>query len=167
MTEQPVSAVEIYYQVQQFLFEEADLIDSWRLDDWLSLYADDAEYQVPPTDLDESSTPENSLYYIADDRERLGERVLRLNKKTAHSEWPRSKLRHLVSNIRVVNITPDEIDVEAAFICYRTKDGVTDTFVGRYDYRLNRTEQGLRIRRKRCHLDMDGLRPHGRISIIL
>jgi len=158
---------DVYFQVQQFLYLEAALLDSWQLEQWLDLYTQDAEYQVPPTDLDENSTPENSLYYIADDRPRLEERVLRLSKKTAHSEFPRSRLRHLVSNIRVLETTAEEMSVEAAFVCYRSKDGVTDAFIGRYDYRLARSDQGLRIRSKRCHLDMDGLRPHGRISIIL
>tara|TARA_R110001592_G_scaffold240929_2_gene501300 strand:- start:133723 stop:134226 length:504 start_codon:yes stop_codon:yes gene_type:complete len=167
MTENVSFGAETYFQVQQFLFREAALLDSWCLDEWLSLYAEDAEYQVPPTDLSEDSSPENSLYYIADDRRRLEERVLRLSKKTAHSEYPRSKLRHLVSNIRILEAKQDELSVEAAFVCYRSKDGVTDAFIGRYAYQLLRTEEGFSIRSKRCHLDMDGLRPHGRISIIL
>lgn len=167
MAERKTPNAEEYFQVQQFLNDEAALIDRWQLDEWLALYTEDAEYQVPPTDLGEDSNPENSLFYIADDRRRLEERVVRLNKKTAHSEWPRSRLRHLVSNIRILDATASELSVDAAFACYRSKDGVTDTFIGRYDYRLARTEDGLKIRSKRCHLDMDGLRPHGRISIIL
>ncbi len=167
MVEQKTFSAELYVQVLQFLNDEAALLDGWQLDDWLALYTEDAEYQVPPTDLGEESSPGNSLFYIADDRRRLEERVLRLTKKTAHSEYPRSRLRHLVSNVRILDDTGDELSVEAGFACYRTKDGVTDTFVGRYNYRLIRAGQGLQIRSKRCHLDMDGLRPHGRISIIL
>ncbi len=167
MSDYQAPDAELYFQVQQFLYGEAALLDSWRLDDWLALYTGDAEYQVPPTDLGEDSSPDNSLFYIADDRRRLEERVLRLTKKTAHSEYPRSKIRHLVSNVRILEASETELLVDAAFACYRSKDGVTDTFIGRYDYRLARTEHGLKIRSKRCHLDMDGLRPHGRISIIL
>ena len=167
MSEHKIISAELFFQVQQFLYDEAALLDSWQLDDWLAMYTEDAEYQVPPTDLGEDSTPDNSLFYIADDRRRLEERVLRLSKKTAHSEFPRSKLRHLVSNIRILDAAAHQLKVEAAFVCYRSKDGVTDTFIGRYDYLLVRAELGLRIRSKRCHLDMDGLRPHGRISIIL
>ena len=158
---------ELYLEVQNFLFDESALIDSWQLDKWLELYTEDAEYFVPPTDLEEGASPENSLFYIADDRRRLEERVLRLNKKTCHSEYPRSKVRHLVSNIRVLNEVDNLISVDAAFVCYRSKDGITDMFMGRYDYVIKRTEDGLKIRSKSCHLDMDGLRPHGRVSIIL
>lgn len=162
-----VVSPEEYIQIQSFLFHESALIDSWQLDEWLALYTEDSEYQVPPTDLDESATPDNSLFYIADDRARLEERIIRLNKKTAHSEWPRSRVRHLVTNVRVLSREGDELVVDAAFACYRTKDGVTDVFMGRYDYVLRVVDGALRIRKKRCLLDLDGLRPHGRISIIL
>lgn len=162
-----VASPETFLAVQNFLFEECALIDSWQLDEWLNLYSDDAEYFVPPTDLDDTATPQNSLFYIADDRARLEERVLRLNKKTCHSEYPRSRIRHLVSNVRVLDEKDGELKVDAAFVCYRSKDGVTDVFMGRYDYILKRDGDNLKVRSKSCHLDLDGLRPHGRISIIL
>jgi p-cumate 2,3-dioxygenase beta subunit len=44
---------------------------------------------------------------------------------------------------------------------------VTDTFMGRLLLRLKRVDGALRIREKRCELDLDGLRPHGRVSILL
>ena len=50
---------------------------------------------------------------------------------------------------------------------FRTKGGHTDTYMGALRYRLRRTDGALRIQAKRCVLDLDGLRPHGRISIIL
>jgi p-cumate 2,3-dioxygenase beta subunit len=41
---------------------------------------------VPSTDLPPGADPAKSLFYIADDRMRLEQRVARLLKKTAHSE---------------------------------------------------------------------------------
>ena len=160
---------ETYLDIQGLLFEEAALIDGWKLNDWLGLYTEDAGYFVPSTDtaLAEDANPENSLFYIADDRRRMEERVLRLEKKTCHSEWPRSKVRHLVSNIRVLDNTNDVITVKASFVCYRSKDHVTHTFMGRYDYTLLKCGDELKIKTKYCRLDMTSLRPHGRISIIL
>lgn len=111
--------------------------------------------------------PDNALFYIADDHTRLKERVVRLTKKTAHSEWPRSRTRHLVSNVRVGAAEGGETPVSAAFVTFRTKNGVTDTYMGRLLYRLKRVDGALRIREKRCELDLDGLRPHGRVSILL
>lgn len=154
-------------EAEDLLFEEADLLDQWKLEEWLALFTDDAAYLVPSTDLPAGADPAKALFYIADDRRRLQERVVRLQKKTAHSEWPRSRTRHLVSNVRVGAPEGDEAPVSAAFVTFRTKNGVTDTFMGRLRYRLARVDGRLRIREKRCELDLDGLRPHGRVSILL
>ena len=154
-------------EVEDLLFLEADLLDQWKLDDWLALFTDDAAYLVPTTDLPSGADAAKTLFYIADDHSRMVQRVARLNKKTAHSEWPRSKTRHLVSNVRVGAVEGNEAPVSAAFVTFRSKNGVTDTYMGRALYRLRRVNGALRICEKRCELDLDGLRPHGRVSIIL
>ncbi|MCK9283844.1 MAG: aromatic-ring-hydroxylating dioxygenase subunit beta [Rhodocyclaceae bacterium] len=154
-------------EVEDFLYQEADLLDNWKLKEWLQLYTKDAEYQVPSTDLPKDASPVDSLFYIADDYVRLEQRVIRLGKKSMHSEYPRSKTRHLVTNVRVLGEVEGDIQVTAGFAVFRTKWGNTDTFVGSYDYRLRRNEGGLLIRKKRCLLDLDGLRPQGRVSILL
>ena len=154
-------------EAEDLLFEEADLLDQWRLQEWLALYTADASYLVPSTDLPPGADPAKSLFYIADDRARMHERVVRLMKKSAHSEQPRSRTRHLVSNVRVAASQDDETPVSAAFVTFRTKHAVTDTYMGRLLYRLRQVDGQWRIREKRCELDLDGLRPHGRVSIIL
>ncbi|MEQ9642288.1 MAG: aromatic-ring-hydroxylating dioxygenase subunit beta [Alphaproteobacteria bacterium] len=154
-------------EVEDFLFYEAELLDEWRLDEWLTLFTEDANYYVPSTDVAPDASADNNLFYIADDRYRLEARVARLNKRMAHSEYPRSKTRHLVSNVRIREREADSLFVTAAFITYRSKDDVTDAFVGSHRYRLVLTDNGLKIREKRCVLDLSGLKPQGRISIIL
>jgi p-cumate 2,3-dioxygenase beta subunit len=153
--------------VEELLFSEADLLDQWKLDDWLSLYTDDASYFVPPTDIPgDDADAATSLFYICDDRNRMRERVLRLNKKGAHSEWPRSKTRHLVSNVRVTR-EQDVIHARASFAVWRSKDVTTDVYVGHYLYEIVERQSALMIRKKTSVLDMEALRPHARISIIL
>jgi len=154
-------------EVEDFLFYEAELLDDWRLPEWLALYTDDARYYVPSTDLPPDASPDTNLFYIADDRFRLGERVARLMKKTAHAEFPRSKTRHLVSNVRIRERHPDGIQVGTAFATYRSKGETTDVYIGSSLYRIVSQDGALRIREKRCQLDMNGLKPQGRISIIL
>lgn len=154
-------------EVEDLLYQEAALLDRWELKDWLNLYTSDAEYEVPSTSLPRDADPTKSLFYIADDHERLEQRVIRLGKKTMWSEYPRSKTRHMVSNVRILQQDDAQVCAEAAFVVYRTKWGNTDVFIGSYDYTLKHTDQGLKIRKKRCHLDLDGLRPQGRVSILL
>lgn len=157
-------------EIEDFLYLEADLLDSWKLKEWFQLYTSDAEYQVPSTDLPKDAEPDNNLFYIADDYVRLEQRVIRLGKKTMWSEYPRSKTRHLVTNVRILGVSGEDILVKAAFVVYRTKWGNTDVYVGSYEYSLRRTcnsTEGFQIRKKRCLLDLDGLRPQARVSILL
>ncbi len=153
--------------VEEFLFAEADLLDEWRLPEWLELFTDDATYSVPATDVPPNASPDTSLFYIADDRFRLSERVKRLMKRTAHAEFPHSKTRHVVSNVRIRVRAEAELEVSSAFVTFRTKDGVTDTYFGSNRYKLVQVEGNMRIRDKRCLLDSEGLRMQGRVSIIL
>lgn len=154
-------------KVEDFLYEEADLIDSWQLDAWLALFTEDAHYYVPPSDVDgDTASPDTSLFYIIDDRNRMQERVIRLSKKGAHSEWPRSKVRHLISNVRVRR-EGDVIHARSSFIVYRSKDITSDAFVGHYMHEIVERNGRMMIAKKTCVLDMEALRPHARISIIL
>lgn len=153
--------------VEEFLYHEAELLDQWKLPEWLALFTDDASYEVPCTDLPADASSEDSLFYIADDRFRLGERVKRLMKKTAHSEYPHSRTRRMVGNVRIRPQADGTLEVGSVFTTYRTKDGITDLYFGSAIHHLVPQDDGLRIRSKRCLLDGDGLRPSGRLSIIL
>jgi p-cumate 2,3-dioxygenase beta subunit len=154
-------------EIEEYLFREAALLDAWKLEEWLALFTEDAHYHVPTVGTAANVQPDNTLFYIADDRPRLQERVIRLQKKGAHVEWPRSRTRHMVTNVLIDSREGNVLQVSAAFSVYRFKNGRTDNYVGSYRYRLLVEASTLRIQEKRCMLDMDALRPHGRISIIL
>jgi p-cumate 2,3-dioxygenase beta subunit len=154
-------------RVEDLLFEEADLLDQWKLGDWLALYTEDAHYHVPPSDVDgDTATPDSALFYIMDDSVRMRERVVRLSKIGAHSEHPKSKVRHLVTNVRVSR-DGDLIRSRSSFIISRAKDITHDLFVGHYLHEIVEQDGALKIAKKTCVLDMEALRPHARISIIL
>jgi len=42
-----------------------------------------------------------------------------------------------------------------------------DTYVGRYEYTLVQRDGRLKIRARKAILDLEALRPHGKVSIIL
>src|SRR5205085_9758270 len=79
-------------EVEDFLYYEAELLDGWRLDEWLTLFTADATYIVPGTD-DPDGDPGEALVLIDDDRERLHWRVERLKSRHAHPEYPWSRTR--------------------------------------------------------------------------
>src|SRR5579859_663821 len=88
-------------QVEDFLFFEAELLDNWQLDEWFALFEAGATYEVPAAGEPDDVSSDSTLFYIADDYERLSYRIARLKSKAAHSEWPRSKLMRMISNVRI------------------------------------------------------------------
>src|SRR5690606_2819891 len=88
--------------VEDFLYHEAELLDNWRMLEWRDLLTEECTYSVPSIDAPEDATAETTLFYIADDGFRLTERVKRLMKKTCHAEYPRSKVLHTISNVRLL-----------------------------------------------------------------
>ena len=113
------------------------------------------------------ATPKGALRIPPSPDPALGERVKRLMKRTAHAEFPHSKTSRIFGNVRIHARTNDEMEVSCVFQTLRTKDGTTDLYFGKSNYRLTTGGDGLRIREKRCPLGSEGLRPHGRISIVL
>jgi p-cumate 2,3-dioxygenase subunit beta len=153
--------------VEHFLFEEAAHLDNWRLDDWLAMFTADARYVVPTTDLPDGD-PKVDVMFIDDDMNRLHGRVNRLKSRFAHREYPWSRTRRLITNIRVTRITAEEVDLEASFAVYRGRAGTIAPYIGRYRYTLLREDGGtFRIRHRRAELDLERLSDHGAVSIIL
>lgn len=153
--------------VEYFLYEEAAHLDNWRLDEWLELFTSDARYLVPTTDLPEGD-PRCDMMFIDDDYERLKGRINRLKSRHAHREYPSSRTRRLITNVRLTRITPSEVDAEASFAVYRSRNEMIAPYIGIYRYTLVRQQDGrFLIRRRRAELDLERLTDHGAVSIIL
>jgi p-cumate 2,3-dioxygenase beta subunit len=152
---------------EDFLYEEAAMLDEWRLDDWIALFAKSATYEVPAAGAADDVSAANALFYIADDYHRLCQRVERLKKDAAHSEFPRSDGLRLISNVRILGSAENGTSIGCAFVTYRSKNDMTDIYFGHHRYVLQQADGVIRIVSKRTLLDMSSLRPQGRVSIIL
>jgi p-cumate 2,3-dioxygenase beta subunit len=153
-------------QIEDFLYHEAALLDEWRLNEWLELLTEDATYYVPSTDAPDAD-PRTTLFLIADDAVRIRSRVKQLLGKSAHAETPRSRTRRLISNVRIREANGDNIRITANFVVYRMRLEQVDTYVGRYEYKLVQQNGQLKIRERKAILDLEALRPQGKVSIIL
>jgi len=152
--------------IEDFLYEEAALLDEWRLDEWLELLTEDATYEVPSTDTPDGD-PRTTLSLIADDITRIRSRVAQLLGKSAWAENPPSRTRRMISNVRVLQVEGEAIHVAANFVVYRLRFEQMDTYVGRYEYTLVQRNGRLKIRTRKAILDLEALRPHGKVSFIL
>ena len=151
--------------VEDFLFKEAALLDEWRLDDWVNLFTEDARYVVPTTDLPDGD-PKRDLVFIDDDIARLRARAVRLNSRHAHREYPWSRTRRFVSNVRVEETNDGELSVTSNVLVYRFRNGEGAPYVGSIDYVLRRDDGDLKIAYRRAVLDLEALSWHGAVSII-
>jgi p-cumate 2,3-dioxygenase subunit beta len=158
--------VALRQQVEEFLYAEATLLDTWALDDWLLLFDEDAKYEVPCNDTPDGD-PARDLMLIDDNHVRLAARVTRLNSRRAHREYPHSRTNHQVFNVRVQDASGEELSVAASFTVWRFRAGRTSCYVGQYRYRLRRSDGGFRIVLKRAELDMTDLRSVADVAIIL
>ncbi|HEX3287357.1 MAG TPA: aromatic-ring-hydroxylating dioxygenase subunit beta [Mycobacterium sp.] len=154
-------------QIEDFLYAEAALLDAWSLDEWLDLFDLDTKYEVPCNDAPDGN-PDTDLLLIDDDYTRLKARVVRLNSRRAHREYPHSRTNHQIFNVRVAGSDePSEIAVTASFTVWRFRGGKTSCYVGRYRYRIRLSGNGFRIAFKRAELDMSDLRAVSDVAIIL
>lgn len=154
-------------QVEDFLYYEAALLDEWRLDEWLGLLTDDARYEVPSNDRPDAD-PTNTLFTVADDIARIRARVTRLKDKNAHAEFPHSRTRRLISNVRIVGREGGALRVEANFVVYRfRRDERIRQYVGRYRYALRESGGELKIAKREAVIDAMELGTLGSVSFIL
>lgn len=167
MTAIDTARLALQFEVEQLLYREAELLDGWKLDDWLGLLTEGASYYVPPTDKPEASH-EEALFIIADDHVRLKERVIRLKDPACHVEYPPSRTRRLVTNVRITERPDGDLGVRANFVVYRNRRrGDKRTFTGEYRYILSRRAGTLRIHERRAVLDAEELGDMGSVSFIL
>jgi ethylbenzene dioxygenase beta subunit len=111
-------------QVEDFLFHEAELLDEWRLREWLGLLTDDICYRVPIRIAKEKAGGESAvtgvsteMFHLDEDRDSLELRVERLETGFGWAEEPPSRIRHHVTNVRV----GDELAVRSNVLLYRSR----------------------------------------------
>ena len=140
---------------EDFLFDEAELLDSWQLLRWFKLFAPGSHYIVPATDLPDGD-PAADLMLVHDDYPLLEQRVRSLLRRSAHAEFPQSRTRRLITNVRISQQTQHDFQVRANFVIYRIRAGRTDRYIGSYTHELRREKNNFLFTTRRSVLDNDG-----------
>jgi p-cumate 2,3-dioxygenase subunit beta len=156
--------------IEDLFYQEAFLLDNWKLDEWLMLLTEDCIYQVPSNDAPQSQS-DKALYLIADDHRRISERVTRLKDKNAHSEFPHSRTRRIIGNVQYLklnNTIEPTYSAHANFIIYRhRRDGDIRAYVGRYENEVKLLNSQLLFSKRKVYLDAYELGTMGLVSFIL
>src|SRR5262245_1027073 len=155
--------------VAQFLYDEAALLDEWRLDEWLALFHPQAARYLIPSPEDLSDDPATTLHLVNDSITTLTGRVGRLKSKHAHAESPRSRTRRQIANVRVWR-GPHDLLSRSAFDVTRVRGGAVDRYVGVYEHQLlpgGHVDMPWLIGRRRVLIDHSIEAAGGQVSILL
>jgi 3-phenylpropionate/cinnamic acid dioxygenase small subunit len=149
-------------EVSEFLFTEADLLDERRYDEWLDLLADDYQYSVPlrlnveyaEADTRGETKAGSEVCWFDEPKSTVELRVMQLATGVHWAEEPVSRVSHLVTNIRIEEVSLPEVKLSSRFLVYRNRVAdETDFFVGRRQDTLRKTEDGWKVVRRYLLLD--------------
>jgi 3-phenylpropionate/cinnamic acid dioxygenase small subunit len=146
----PLDRAALLQEVSQFLFLEARLQDEHRYEDWEKLWTDDGVYWLPANG--EDTDPETAMSILYDNRSRIALRVKQLLTGRRHSQEPRSRLRHLISNIELLEAPGDDITVGANVMVFESNRRGETIWAARSEYILRRAAGSLRLARKKVVL---------------
>ncbi len=145
--------LDLLKEVEQFIYAEGRFQDELSYDEWEALWTDDAIYWVPANGDDIDPTTQMSIVF--DNRSRIATRIKQLHTGKRHSQNPPSRLRRLISNIELLDSVPthpDDICAAANFLIYESRERGVTLWAGRSEYRLRRTEEGLKMAGKKVLL---------------
>lgn len=146
-------------EIERFLYTEAELLDSFRLEEWLELLTDDVTISAPIRRDTHPGTEQSEFseegYYIYNEYDVLRERVTRLGKEYAWAENPRSRVRHNISNVWVVEADGDEYVVLNNQLVYRSHGNTAkqDVLSAQRETTLRRVDGELRIADRVVYFD--------------
>jgi benzoate/toluate 1,2-dioxygenase beta subunit len=148
-------------QVEDFLYQEARLLDDRQWDEWIALYSPQVEYWMPAWDDDdrlvEDPQQHISLIYYPN-RDGLEDRVFRIKTERSGASMPEPRTSHNISNVEITAERDGEIEVRFNWftLSHRYKD--TLTFFGTSYYRLDVRGPTPLIDRKKIVLKNDYIR---------
>jgi phthalate 3,4-dioxygenase subunit beta len=106
-----------------FLVEEAAILDAGDWARWLGLLTDDVRYVMPVrvTMVHDQADRSAGMAHFDEDRYAIEKRVQRLLTDHAWTEDPRSRTRHIITNVRCLAGDDATIDVESTVLLFRSR----------------------------------------------
>jgi 3-phenylpropionate/cinnamic acid dioxygenase small subunit len=167
----PLAQIQLKYEIENFLYHEADLLDARRFDEWLELFSDDLVYFMPirrnvpfgQHERSENTVSGSGISWFDEDRWTLGKRVEQIQTGLHFAEEPLSRTSHMVTNV-VVNEAPELIEqgahvrTKCRFLVYQNRvEYETYTFVGKRLDTLRRCGDSWQICHREIILDQNVL----------
>jgi 3-phenylpropionate/cinnamic acid dioxygenase small subunit len=163
--------MQLQYEIEQFLYQEAELLDQRRFNEWLDLLADDLVYFMPMrrnVKHGEHAARENTrigqdISWFDEDKWTISKRVEQIQTGVHWAEEPLSRVCHVVSAVQVIDARPSredaqEVTARSRFIVYQNRQQYeTYFFVGKRTDNLRRVNGNWKIARREIILDQNVL----------
>jgi 3-phenylpropionate/cinnamic acid dioxygenase small subunit len=155
-----VNTRELRLQFEEVLYHEAWLLDHDRLEEWLALCAEQIRYWAPiranaARGSEEWSRP-LQLMHFDEDKASLTMRVQRVRTGAAHADEPPARVRHLVSNVQILDAGDDVAHVASNFIVFKSRRGREEVFfVGCREDRWRQIDGAWKLEERLVVLDHD------------
>ena len=151
-------------EIEDFLYREAWLLDTFRMRDWFALLADDVRYWIPTIETVRGSErryrDDVPYYHLVDwDKRIIDVRLLQIETELNHCEIPSSFVQRIVSNVFVDPIPgTDEVRAHSNLQATLARHGIHETvFKGRREDRLRRADGAWKIAERRVDLVLSRL----------
>lgn len=131
-------------QAHHLLYEEAQLLDEQRWDEWLARMHPEVVFWVPAwissSQVTEDPGSQISLIYCKG-QQSLRDRVSRIRSGRSPANTPMPRTVHAITNVLVEVASETELRVKSVFnsTVYDTRRGASHAFVGRYEHVFVRT----------------------------
>ena len=155
-----MNLIELRLRFEDLLYHEAWLLYHDRLEEWLTLSTDQIRYWAPirtntPRGSEDWSRP-STLAHFDEDKASLAMRVQRIRTGASHADEPPARVRHLVSNIRIVAAHDEMANVTSNFIVFKSRRGREESlFVGCREDRWQRIDGVWKLEERLIVLDHD------------
>jgi 3-phenylpropionate/cinnamic acid dioxygenase small subunit len=142
---------DVHHEVEQFLYRQAELLDSKQWQAYIDLFADDGVYWMPP---EPSHTTWDGMPAIfAEDKNLMSVRMKRVLHPDAWSQRPLWETNHVVSNVVVEKVAPNgDVNVRSRFHMMELRRDDVRHFAGAYRHQLKKTKDGYRIKLQRVDM---------------
>ena len=173
-TERALGHLLLVREVEELLYAELELLDEWRLDEWLELLAEDVVYWMPlrrnvkfGERERELTREQQDVAWFDEGKATLTARVKQIQTGIHWAEEPLSRVCHLVSNVQILSATPTEVVAKCRFLIYRNRvETETDFFVGKREDTLRKVDGQWKLARRKILLDQNVLLPKN-LTILL
>jgi 3-phenylpropionate/cinnamic acid dioxygenase small subunit len=157
---------EVKREIEEFLYDEANLLDERQFKPWLDTLANDLEYFMPMEynvkfgehASRELTTREKQMSWFNEGKWTLGKRVDQILTGVHWAEEPMSRVSRLVSNVQLTGMRTSgdgelEVDVSSRFLIYQNRCEYEQYFfVGSRKDRMRKTAEGWKLCRREIRI---------------